>query len=184
METQNSLRVSLYGVIQPLTGLSDQNVIWDYPAGDSPPQPVPPYVTLGTTQLHSIGREELNPVDGNGDQLIRQHFKWIIRVNAYGPDALGIVHNLAFQFNKDSVQSELQVAGFSFLRTSKPMRAPHLKDTAWEERAFFDLELAFRDEDTDSPGLIESVGITGEYPRAADDPNPIDSDIPPVIDIN
>lgn len=184
METQSSLRDSLYGVIQPLTGLSDQNVIWDYPGGDSPPQPIPPYVTLGTTYLFALGREELSPVDSNGDQLIRQHFKWIIRVNAYGPDALGIVHSLAFQFNKDSVLSALQSEGFSFLRTCKPMRAPHLKDTSWEERAFFDLELAFRDEDTDSPGLIESVGITGEYLRAADDPNPIDSDIPPVIDIN
>ena len=182
METQASLRSALYGIIQPITGLTDQKVIWDYPGG-SPPQPTPPYITLGTALLVCTGREVLSALDINGIQTIKQDFKWVVRINCYGPDALGILHSLRFDFNKDTVICDLESAGFSFTKVTEERRAPHLKDTSWEERAMMDLHLAFTDSDTDDVGFIESVGISGEYPRAPDDPDPIDSDIPPIINI-
>ena len=183
MDTQASLRDALYDVIQPISGLTDQNVIWDYPEGTSPPQPSTPYITLGSTRLERISREVLGPLDNAGIRTISQDFKWVVRINCYGPEAYGILHSLSFKFNKDSVLDDLQGAGFSFTKVTDVLRAPHLKDTSWEERAMFDLHLAFTDSDTDDIGFIESIGISGEYPRADDDPDPIDSDIPPIINI-
>lgn len=183
MDTQTSLRDALYDVIQPISGLTDQKVIWNHPEGLSPPQPNPPYITLGTSRLIRTSREVLGPLDNAGIRNVSQDFKWVVRINCYGPEALGILHSLAFEFNKESVIDNLQAAGFSFTAVTDVIRAPHLKDTAWEERAMFDLCLAFSDSDTDDIGFIESVGISGEYLRAEGDPDPIDSDISPIINI-
>ena len=184
LATESDLRTALWPIIDGIIG-TDVNVIkWDYQSlPEGAPQPNPPFITLGTTFLDPIGRETVYGVNSLGIQDVAQEFKWTIRVNVFGTGAWGLAHKLKFAFNKESVQCLLSAAGLSFNLTTQIIRAPHEKETKWEDRALFDLILMFRDTDTDDVGLIESIGISGSYPRSPDDPSPIPSSIDPIINL-
>lgn len=133
---------------------------WAY---QNAPQPTKPFLTLYLSSFTAIGTDELfSPTNVGITQIVGQR-EFTMTVTAEGPNALGILENLACTLEKPSVQASFTVNNLVYIRRLSINDLPTLEETQWKERAALDIQFRLANVFFDDVGLIEHVELTENY---------------------
>jgi hypothetical protein len=125
---------------------------------------VRPYGTIRIMSSEQVGGDDYkNPVDSQGNRILKGVRRGIISLNIYGPSAVEkMMIARDSMFKVSNIDKLWNTYGISTLSTGNLQNLTGLLETDFEERAQMDVNILFARNISDETGLIEHVEITGE----------------------
>lgn len=135
-------------------------------ANQATPQPSKlPYasILLGSEQMLGGADEQVQKIDDNGDAPIHGQRLRTIHVQILGPNANALAAQLRLSLGKSTTQQAFAgLHDLAIVRTSPVINLTGLLETEYEERAAFDITIAYTLTAEDYVGIIERVEINDE----------------------
>lgn len=132
-----------------------------------------PYATYRVTRNASPRHAVSTPPDDAGGVLLRSHRALAVEVQCYGPGSEGATDRLPDELRRETVTQHAETLGLSIAAIGPAQHVPSLLDSArWEERGIVEFSLYALAEVADTPGLIEHVGVDGEWRDESGDDMP------------
>jgi len=138
------------------TGRTDP-VIWDHERG---PRPVPPFVSLAFVGGETPGMPNYNRVK-NGVQYITRYVKRSLTMYAFGEGSFDLLETIKASIERADYMERLGNKQLVIPYALEVKENPVARGTEWEVGAMFDFYVTYNRVIEDTPGWIETVGMTG-----------------------
>lgn len=138
-----------------ISTLTQYSIIW---ADQDDPRPPLPYISLRVMREREQQHPYEAPVDANGNQESSTDSACVVEIQAYGPNAYGIMKSLRASLGFQSTGDQLAGTGISIMHRGDVMNITELlNNTFHEERAAVEVIFGYRFSATDNVGVISTV---------------------------
>lgn len=127
------------------------------------PRPARPYAMVGIDSVQMRGRDEKRDIDAAGERDVVGPRVVTATVQVFGANALGLAEGLRATLTLDAVRALLRSEGVSFLAAEAVQDITIALETDFEERAAFEVRVAYASSQTESVGWIAHVEVAGRY---------------------
>ena len=147
-----------YALIAPLAGIT---TIW---ANQNAPRPAKPYVSLRIASRKTDEHDEYGPVTADGTQVVVANSEITLEVQAYGDGAQAALEAVRAKLGLQTVVQSTAALGIAVRSRGQVMNVTQLLDaSSFEDRAVLEVVIGYRENVTDTVGLIQSITGTGVY---------------------
>lgn len=164
---RQEIRKFLHDKIAELLELPLNTVIWANQGGYKRATPL---VTLMSYSEQSEAMADILPTETPGEYELRTPTAFVLEVQYFGGKSIfpvDILSRFINQLSRPTVVDSFMAAGVAFLYADPVQDVAALlgNDQQFEPRAAVDLHLRYTAQVLDTPGIIDTVDITGHTPR-------------------
>lgn len=156
-----TLRTDLRTLFIPLSGLTEDKVIWQ---DENAPRPALPYVAMKVMSQRFVKQDYYADPDANGVQKVQGDRELTLNIQYFGPDSVQNLEAVVDKLRLNSVLDRFMAAKYVAFNTAQVTDIAALLDKAQiEPRASMDVFIRTKKYQDDQVGFIDTANVSSSF---------------------